>query len=110
MKFSNFFALGVVICALAGCSKPEATLSEIKNKDLGVVNLSYGVATKEDLGNGFSCILTANPLNSTSCEIIVKVEKSGKLIDTRRIIPAALDKSADLTFENGNVTFTPHVQ
>jgi hypothetical protein len=110
MKLGYFFVLFAAVCALLGCSKPEATLSEVKNKDLGVVNLSYDVPGKQDIGSGFTCIFTAKQMTATSCELIVKIEKSGKMIDSRRLIPALLDKPAELPFENGIVTFTPHIQ
>lgn len=110
MKLNNFFFLFVAVSALVGCSKPEVTLSKITSKDLGVVNLSYDVPSKQDIGNGLVCLLTAKQLGATSCELIVKIENSGKVINTQRIIPAELDKPAHLTFENGEVTFTPHIQ
>ena len=109
MKFNYLSTLCFAAFVLVGCSKPEAVLSEIKNKDLGVVNLTYGVPATQDIGNGLSCVLIANPMNSTSCELIVKISRSGKVIDARRMIPTPLDKPNDLTFENAHVTFTPHV-
>jgi hypothetical protein len=110
MRLGYFFVLLAAVCALLGCSKPEATLSEVKNKDLGVLNLAYDAPNKQDIGNGFTCTFTASQLTPKSCQLIVKVEKSGKLLDTRRLIPAELDKPAELQFENARITFTPHIQ
>lgn len=111
MKLGSLFVLFAAVCTLLGCSeKPEVSLSQIKSKDLGVVNLSYGSPSKQDIGSGFICVLTPNPMNATSCEILIKIEKSGKVINSQRIIPAELDKRALITFENAEITFTPHIQ
>lgn len=109
MKPGYFFVLFAAVCALLGCSKPEVTLSEVKDKDLGVVNLTYDVANKQDIGGGFTCVMTAKSLTPTACELIIRVEKGGKDIDTRRLIPAQFDRPAEITFEHGTVTFTPHL-
>ncbi len=109
MKFSCVVLLLAALSVFVGCSKSEAVLSEVKSKDLGVVNLTYGSPSKQDIGNGMVCVLTANSMGARSCELIIRIEKSGKVIDSRRIIPAELDKPAELIFENAQVTFTPHI-
>ncbi|MDB6059790.1 MAG: hypothetical protein JWO95_3634 [Verrucomicrobiales bacterium] len=108
MKFGLLFVL--ITGLIAGCSNSGSSSAEVPTKDFGVLNLTYDVPSKQDLGKGKACVITAKQLNPGTCELIVSIDKSGKPIESRRQIPAMLDKPTEFVFESAHVSFTPHIQ
>src|SRR5436305_645900 len=109
MHRKYLFALLVVLAI--GCSKQATSSDTPKHLDLGVVNLTYDTPSKHEVAPNLSCVITAASLRSTTqCELIANLEKSGKVIESRRIVPALLDQPARFSLGDVEVTFTPHIQ
>jgi hypothetical protein len=108
MKLNVLLGL-FLLCLVVGCSKSGDSSSGPKNTDLGVVNLKYGEDSKHDIGNGYSCVLVASQFHPGECELIATLEKSGKTLETRRQLPAMLDKPAKFSFDQFELSVTPHI-
>jgi hypothetical protein len=109
MNRRYFFALVAVL--LIGCSKQSTSSDTPKTLELGVDNLTYDTPSKHQVTPNLSCVITASSLRSTTqCELSATLEKSGKTIESRRIVPALLDQPARFSLGDVEVTFTPHIQ
>lgn len=101
------YLLVVMFGLLCGCSHSSSS-SGPKNVDLGTVNLTYDTASKHDIGDGRTFVVTARPLGNQA-ELLAEIEKSGKVLETLRVLPAALDQTNEFNFPDLKVTLTPHV-
>ena len=107
------FLLGMVLaaCLFAGCSKhasQEAAAPKIV--PLGTVELSPGQPSRQDLGDGAVCVITATPLGADSLELIASLEKSGKQVTATRIAPATADRPLDISLGAFRIGLTPHMK
>jgi len=108
MKLKNIFHASLVCLLILGCSNSSSSSGPLK-VDMGVVNVKYGTPVTQDLSNGQKCVIVAEPFQGADCGLLVKLEKSGKTIESRHQMPSALDKPAIFDFQNVEVTFTPHL-
>jgi hypothetical protein len=95
----------------AGCSKSSSQQgSSPQAFDIGSVELADGVASRHDLGGGMACVLTAEPLNSSSIGLIAVLEKAGKKIASTRVMPAPIGVPLDISFGNVRVQLTARIK
>ncbi|MDB6056411.1 MAG: hypothetical protein JWO95_255, partial [Verrucomicrobiales bacterium] len=87
MSIRNLLTIVIVALSMAvtSCSKHSDTRSQTKQTDLGVIQVSNGVTTQHDLGNGQICTIT--PTISTNGTIVLQMEvkKGGEIISRPRI-------------------------
>ena len=105
---SLLLGLALALSLFVGCSKHKSEQpSTPTTTDLGTVELTYGTPSRHDLGNGFACVLTAQPMNAASFELFAALEKDGKQVATSRVAPAAINQPMSIAFGTVNVTLTP---
>jgi hypothetical protein len=101
----------LAVSLLSGCSKsapPEA--APPKSVSLGVVELSYNNPSRQDLGDGAVCVLTATPLDPGHFELIAVLERSGKNVGSTRALPVPPDQPLEISFGSFKVGFVPHIK
>jgi hypothetical protein len=98
--------------ALAGCSKHSSeAAANPKDLNLGVIEVSDGIQSRHDLGDGKVCIITPTIQNGDGVVLDVQFEESGKLLASPR--PRVQTVSGrPATFFDGNISFelTPHIK
>jgi hypothetical protein len=103
-------AMGALV--LAGCSKKDAATDSAtpKSVSLGVVELSDGAPSRQDLGDGAVCVLTATKMDQISFELIAVLERAGKKVASTRVAPAMADKPLELSFGSIRIGLVPHMR
>ena len=106
-----FLTFIAVIGLIAGCSKNSSSQSAAPQSfNLGSVELTYGMANRQDLGTSATCVLTAQPLDRQSFELLADLEKSGKKIASTRVMPAKIGVPLQLSFGTVLVQLTPQIR
>jgi hypothetical protein len=97
---------------LAGCSthSSDAAAANLKNLNLGVVEISDGIPSRHDLGDGKICIITPTIQKDGSVVLDARFEESGKLLAPRPRVQTVSGRPA--SFFDGNICFelTPHIK
>ena len=112
MMFRILLSVLMVVSLFAGCSKSSSssTPDVAKSVNLGAVELTYAVPTRQDLGDGATCVLTARQLDRQSFELLADLEKSGKKIASTRFMPARIGAPLEISFGDVRVQFTPQIK
>ncbi|PWU21209.1 MAG: hypothetical protein C5B50_02160 [Verrucomicrobia bacterium] len=115
MRFSVWLPVCAIMAAavlLGGCSKqaPSASDAPPKSVDLGVVELTANTPSRQDLGGGTVCVITAVPLGPAGIELTVVLEQNGKNGPTAHAAPATPDQPQRLALGNIALQFTPHMK
>ena len=106
-------ALALTAWLVTGCSKSGsggANAGTPKSANLGVVELPANSPVQKDLGDGFTCVLTAGPLDATTFELIAVLEKAGKKVSSTRVAPATSDAPLEISFGDVRISMTPHLK
>jgi hypothetical protein len=82
----TLIAIGLFAFGLIGCSKqPQGkAVAALKTYDLGVVDVSDGIQTTNDLGDGRVCVITPALQKDGSMILNMKLEESGKVLEKFR--------------------------
>lgn len=117
MKYrTSIIALALLALAFASCSRhspdqarPAKAVAFPKEHDLGVIEISDGVTSRQDLGDGKTCIITPSLLKDGSILLSMTVEKSGKVLASPR---AQTRPDVPVVFSIGDIVFalTPHIK
>jgi len=104
--------LMVATCLVAGCSKqaPALDTAASKSVNLGTLELTSGQTSRQDLGDGMTCEITATTMDASSLQLIAVLLKAGKQVDSHRMVPVTPDQPLDMSLGNVQLHFTPHVK
>jgi len=98
---------------LQGCSKhsSDAPAANQKDLNLGVIEVSDGIQSRHDLGDGKVCILTPTIQKNGGVVIDVRFEEAGKLLASPRPRVQTIS-GRPASFMYGNISFelTPHIK
>jgi hypothetical protein len=109
----SLVVLASVTLILDSCSKHSSitTPASTKDLDLGVVEVSDGIPSRHDLGDGKVCIVTPTIQKENTVVLEVQFEKSGKLLSSpKQRVQTVPGRPA--TFFDGDISFeiTPHIK
>ncbi len=109
---SRVFLTGLALAAflLAGCSRHSSQPAAAKSVNLGIVELSDGVASRHDLGGGSVCVLTARAMDATTIELIAVLEQSGEKAASSRRAPTILNQPLVISLGGTTVQVTPRMK
>jgi|ERR1041385_3366973 hypothetical protein len=112
MRLRILWLAAALIASLAGgCSKGKSSDSGPPSiVNLGDVELTYGKASRHDLGGGTTCVLRADPLGPGNVELVSTLEKSGKEVASSRAAPVTAGQPLEISFGSTRVTVTPHIK
>lgn len=81
-KHLTLIAITLFAFGLIGCSKQPQGQAAAPSKvyDLGVVEISDGIQTKHDLGDGRVCVITPALQKDGSMILNMRLEESGKVV------------------------------
>jgi hypothetical protein len=110
MKYPT--ALIALALTLAGCSKHSSnTAATSKTLTLGVVEVSDGIQSRYDLGDGKVCILTPTIQKDGGVVLEARFEEAGKLLESPRPrIQTVSGQPARFFFGNISFELTPHIK
>lgn len=79
----TLIAVGLFAFGVIGCSKqPQGkSVAALKTYDLGVVDVSDGIQTTNDLGDGRVCVITPAFQKDGGIKLNMRLEESGRLLD-----------------------------
>jgi hypothetical protein len=101
--------LGVAM--VTGCSKKaEQQSGAPRSVDLGVVELTPDTPSRQDLGGGATCEITASSLGPGMLQIIAVLEEGGTKGRPARVAPVAPDQPLHIGMGTVTVQFTPHLK
>jgi hypothetical protein len=82
----TLIAVALFAFGLIGCSKqPQSkAVTALKSYDLGVVDVSDGIQTTKDLGDGRVCVITPALQKDGSMILNMTLEESGKVLEKFR--------------------------
>src|ERR1700747_3087021 len=106
MKIRTPLVVLVIALAFAGGTKhsPGAAAGNPKSLNLGVIEISNGLPSRHDLGDGKVCIVTPTIQKDDSIVLDVRFEESGKLLASPR--PRVQTVSGrPAAFFDGNISF-----
>jgi hypothetical protein len=110
--FTSLVVLASFALALAGCSKHSSdAAANSKDLNLGVIEVSDGIQSRHDLGDGRVCIITPTIQKDGSVVLDARFEEAGKLLASPR--PRVQTVSGrPASFFYGNISFelTPHIK
>src|ERR1035438_4183272 len=112
-NYTSLVVLASFTLALAGCSKhsSDAAAANPKDLNLGIIEISDGIQSRHDLGDGKICIVTPTVQKDGSVVLAVQYEESGKLLASPRPrVQTVFGRPA--SFFDGNIIFelTPHIK
>jgi hypothetical protein len=86
-KYLTLIAITLFAFGLIGCSKQAQGKAAAPSKvyDLGVVEISDGIQTKHDLGDGRVCAITPALQKDGSMILNMRLEESGRLVTKFRV-------------------------
>lgn len=105
-KYLTLMAVTVFAFGLIGCSKQAQGKATAPSKvyDLGVVEISDGIQTKHDLGDGTVCVITPALQKDGTMILNMRLEESGRLLTKCR---AHFDKgTTGFTMRDGDFSIT----
>jgi hypothetical protein len=104
-------ALTLLSLAFIGCSKhsPDAVVAGPKTYDLGVVEVSDGIQSRHDLGDGRVCIITPAIQKDGSVLLSMRIEESGKLLKLMRAQTGS-DRPFQMTSGDISIGMNPHIK
>lgn len=81
-KYLTLIVVALFALGLTGCSKQSQHKAEAPSKvyNLGVVEVSDGIQTKHDLGDGRVCVVTPAFQKDGSIILNMMLEESGKFV------------------------------
>jgi hypothetical protein len=96
----------------SGCSKGSSSAQAVivQTNDFGPLDLVYGQGLHRDIGNGRDCVITAQPMDRDSIELLVSIEKAGKKIASTRVLPARIGAPLDLSLGQVQIQFRPQIK
>jgi hypothetical protein len=99
------------ISLLIGCSKHSsvAVTALPKVYNLGVVEVSDGIVSRHDLGDGRVWIVTPAIQKDGSLLIALRIEQDGKLLSAPRVSTKS-DQGFEIMVGDVGVGFTPHLK
>jgi len=108
----TLLAVALLAFGLIGCSKQPQSKAAValKNYDLGLVDVSDGIHTMHDLGDGRVCVIAPVLQKDGSMILNMKLEESGKVLEEFR---TQFDKPCSgFTIGNGgfSITMKPHIK
>lgn len=114
--FTSIFTLALFGLLFTSCSKhsPDALATQPNVSDLGVVEVSDGVTSRHDLGNGRVCVIKPSIKTDGSVLLAMTIEKTdsngaSQVLSHLNAITFP-DKSVEVS-ENGlGVGLTPHIK
>jgi hypothetical protein len=112
-KHLALVVLASLAFAFAGCSKHSSVTVVTVTKDLnpGVFEVSDGIPSRRDLGDGRACIITPSIQKDGIVILETQFEESGKLLGLpKQRVQTVSGRPA--TFYDGKIIFelTPHIK
>jgi hypothetical protein len=108
---SSLIVLALLALAFAGCSKhpPVAAIEHPKVYDLGVVEVSDGIQSRHDLGDGRVCIITPAVQKDGSVLLSMQIEESGRLLQQMRAQTRS-DMPFSMSVGDLSIGMNPHIK
>jgi hypothetical protein len=111
MKYFTTFITLTLVAASIGCSKhsPEAVSAPPKLQNLGIVEISDGVASRLNMGNGKVCIINPSIQKDSTVLLDMRIEESGKILSKPRV-QTTLGQSVAISVGDIGVEFKPTIK
>ena len=109
--YAPLIALVSLGLGITGCSKQSVgtTAAPPAVHNLGVVEVSDGVATWHDLGGGRVCIVTPSVQEGGNLLLAMRIEEDGNLLSAPRVITQP-DQGFEISIGDIGLGFTPHLK
>jgi hypothetical protein len=101
----------LLISLLGGCSKqsPTATQQNPKGVALGVVDVSDGVESRHDIGDGRVCKIMPAVQKDGSLLLNLKIEEGGRLLAPLKVQTLS-DRPVEVSLGEIGFSLTPHIK
>jgi hypothetical protein len=113
-KYISLVALTSFTLAFSGCSKhsSDSVAANTKDLNLGVIEVSDGIESRHDLGDGRVCIVTPTIQKDSVVVLEVRFEESGKLLASPKPRVQTISGRPAIFFDGKEIVvkLTPHIK